>query len=259
MAVDGDSVESTGLPRSRTAGPIQRQHLFTVINQLDELQRRGETDLESALLEIAETDVGSLPGAQYAGVALVEKGCHLRTLAATHVYPRWLNDVEREVREGPCLSAALVRPTVRIDDLATDDRWPRYRAVALDRTPVRSILAFRLFDDGKLMGALSFHAEAAGAFDDESIELGLVFAAHTAMAWNAIRRERQFQSALANLESALVNRDIIGQAKGILMERFDIDAAAAFELLSRLSQQSNMKLAEIAEKLIALPHASTEK
>lgn len=117
---------------------------------------------------------------------------------------------------------------------------------------MRSIVSFRLFDDGNAMGALNFQAEKAGTFTDESVEVGLVFAAHTSMAWNSMRREQQFQSALAS-------RDIIGQAKGILMERFDIDAVAAFEILRHLSQQSNKKLAEIAERLIALEHPPEKK
>jgi GAF domain-containing protein len=247
MTIDGDSFESALLRRPTGDGSVERQHLYTVINQVDELQRRGETDPESALLEIIKTNVVSIPGAQYGGVTTVEKGGDVITVAATHDFPRLLDDVQREVREGPCLSAAWSQHTILIDDLATDDRWPRYRDVALERTPVRSVLSFRLFDDGKLLGALNFHAEKAGVFDEESVEIGLVFAAHTSMAWNSMRREQQFRSALAS-------RDIIGQAKGILMERFNINAVAAFELLQKLSQQSNTRLAEIAERLIAIDH-----
>lgn len=156
----------------------------------------GETDPDSALLDVIKTSVVSIPGAQYAGVTLVEQGGDITTVATTHDFPRWLDDVQREVHEGQCLSAA-----------ASDDRWPLYRDMALERTPVRSVLSFRLFDDGKVLGALNFHAETAGAFDDESIEVGLIFAANTTLAWNSMRREQQFQSALAS-------RDIIGQAKG---------------------------------------------
>ena len=97
------------------------------------------------------------------------------------------------------------------------------------------------------MAALNFHAEMTGVFTEESVEIGLVFAAHTSMAWKSMCRELQFRSALAS-------RDVIGQAKGILMERFDINALAAFELLQKLSQQSNTKLADLAERLIVIDH-----
>jgi len=251
MTINGDSFESALLGRPTADGSVERQHLYTVISQVNELQKRGETDPESALLEIIKTNVVSIPGAQYAGVTTVEKGGDVTTVAATHDFARQLDDVQREVREGPCLSAAWNQHTIVIDDLATDERWPRYRDIALDRTPVRSVLSFRLFDDGKLLGALNFHAEKAGAFTEESIEVGLVFAAHTSMAWNSMRREQQFRSALAS-------RDIIGQAKGILMERFDINAVAAFELLQNLSQQSNTRLVELAERLIAIDYPPTK-
>ena len=73
--------------------------------------------------------------------------------------------------------------------------------------------------------------------------MGLIFATHTALVWNMMRRDQQFRSAL-------VSRDIIGQAKGRLMERFDIDAAEAFELLRQLSQESNTPIAHIAQRVV---------
>ncbi|ORB85778.1 hypothetical protein B1987_20570 [Mycobacterium kansasii] len=221
--------------------------MYTVLSEVDELQRRGETDFESALRDINAITVASVPGAQYLGVTVVDTSGSITTLAATHRYPSLLDDVQREFREGPCLSAAWEQHTIRIDDLATEGRWPRYRIAALERTPVRSIMSFRLFGGNNALAALNFYAEPARAFDDESIELGLVFAAHTTVVWNLIRRQQQFRSALAS-------RDLIGQAKGILMERFDINGVAAFELLRRLSQESNTKIVEIAEKLIELNH-----
>jgi AmiR/NasT family two-component response regulator len=79
------------------------------------------------------------------------------------------------------------------------------------------------------------------------LEIGGVFAAHVALAWSMMRRQDQFRSALAS-------RDVIGQAKGVIMERFNLDAVEAFELLSRLSQKSNTKLIEIARSLIDTEH-----
>lgn len=155
-----------------------------------------------------------------------------------------LDDIQREHGEGPCLTAAWEHDILRIDDLATEVRWPLYQRSALERTPVRSVLSVRLHNDGASLAALNLYARSAGVFDDESLEQALVFAANTTVAWNIARRQQQFRSALAS-------RDIIGQAKGVLMERFAIDAVAAFELLRRLSQESNTKLADIAERLLA--------
>jgi hypothetical protein len=225
----------------------ERRHIYQVLEVVNALQRRAATDFGSALREINENTVASVPGAEYAGVTLVDADGVVSSLAPTHVYPRRLDDVQREVSEGPCLSAAWNRQLIHIDDLALETRWPRYRDAALQRTPVRSIVSFQLFAEAKNMAALNLYAEQARAFDEESIELGMIFAAHTTVAWNAMRRQEQFTSALAS-------RDLIGQAKGILMERFNINAVAAFELLRHLSQERNVKLADVAERLVNVEH-----
>ena len=101
----------------------------------------------------------------------------------------------------------------------------------------------QLFADHHHMGALNFYAEQARAFDEEAVEMGLILATHAAVAWNMVQRDEQFRSALAS-------RDIIGQAKGMIMERFRIDAVQAFELLKRLSQSSNTALVVVARQLV---------
>ncbi|WP_428994931.1 GAF and ANTAR domain-containing protein [Mycolicibacterium chubuense] len=207
------------------------------------MQRRADTNFEAVLREINATTVASVPGAQYACVTVVEPKHTVRSLAATHQYPITLDDIQRDAGEGPCLSAAWAHQIISIDDLNREHRWPAYRQAALHSTPIRSIMSYRLFGEGSCLAALNIYAEQAHAFDDEAVELGLVFAGHTAVAWNAMRRQEQFRSALAT-------RDVIGQAKGILMERFDIDAFAAFDLLRRLSQESNTKLVDIAERIV---------
>lgn len=70
-----------------------------------------------------------------------------------------------------------------------------------------------------------------------------MLATHAALAWHMVRRDEQFRSALAS-------RDVIGQAKGMLMERFDLDAVRAFELLKRLSQNMNTPLADVAQQVV---------
>jgi AmiR/NasT family two-component response regulator len=97
------------------------------------------------------------------------------------------------------------------------------------------------------MAALNFYADRPQAFAEEAVEVGTVFATHVALAWSMMRRQEQFRSALAS-------RDLIGQAKGVVMERFNLDAVEAFELLSRLSQQSNTKVHDIAHALVDSEH-----
>lgn len=96
---------------------------------------------------------------------------------------------------------------MQITDLSAERRWLRYRRMALEQTPIRSILSFELFIDGGSMAALNFYADHPHAFSEESVEIGTVFATHIALGWSMMRRNDQFRSALAS-------RDIIGQAKG---------------------------------------------
>lgn len=203
---------------------------------------RGTSAGRGTLNEIAESATRGVPGAQYAGLTMVSKKEGIRNVAATHPYVVALDDLQRRVQDGPCLTAAWENHTVRVDDLSVETRWPAYRAGALEMTPIRSIVSFQVFAGERATGALNFFAERGHAFTDDAVELGLIFATHTAIAWGMLRRDEQFRSALSS-------RDDIGQAKGMLMERFDIDAVRAFELLKRLSQESNTPLHEIAKRV----------
>jgi GAF domain-containing protein len=165
-----------------------------------------------------------------------------RSRALTGRHPIVVDEIQCRHHERPCFSGAWEHQIIRIDDLAADGRWPRYRQEALHRTPIRSILSFRLFTDRQTAGVLNLYAEQTHTFDDESVEVGLAFATHTALTCNILRRDEQFRTALAS-------RDVIGQAKGILMETFGIDAIGAFDLLKRLSQESNTPVTDIAHRL----------
>lgn len=190
--------------------------------------------------------VGSLqhmPAARHAGITEATPDGKVRTVAATDSYPRMLDEIQQHYGEGPCITAAWRHRLVRVDDINHESRWADYCSAAAYETPIRSILAFQLFSVDGSTGALNFYAEHPHAFDDDAEEIGLVLATHTALVWNMVRRDDQFRSALAS-------RDIIGQAKGLIMERFDIDAVQAFELLKRISQNSNTPVAEVAERLV---------
>lgn len=225
-------------------GSRERYHLQYALQKLDEIQRRGEVDPDESLRSLVATAVDAVPGAMYAGITKVDGSGLVSSVASTHEYAAILDDVQQRVGEGPCLSAAWTGHMVAIADLADDDRWPKYREAAVACTPVRSVLSFELHTEGKSLAALNFLAESSDAFTADSIEVGIVYATHATLAWNSLHREQQFRSALAS-------RDVIGQAKGILMERYDINAIEAFDLLRRLSQEDNIKLAEIAERVVS--------
>jgi transcriptional regulator with GAF, ATPase, and Fis domain len=205
------------------------------------------TDPSAALQELIDNGVRHMAGCQYAGITLAEQGKAVTNVVATHHYPKMLDAIQDRCGEGPCVEAAWRHHMMHVEDLTVDQRWPRYRREALEQTPIRSILSYELSVDPSSLTALNFYADRPHAFPDESVELGGILAAHVALAWSMVRRQDQFRSALAS-------RDMIGQAKGIIMERFDLDAVEAFELLTRLSQQSNTKIIDIAKSLIDSEH-----
>jgi GAF domain-containing protein len=208
---------------------------------------RRRADTKAGLHQLIMCGVHHVEGAQYAGISLAEKGKAVSNVVATHRHPMVLDAIQDRHGEGPCLAGRWHHQVMRIDDLTADRRWPRYQRCALEHTPIRSILSYELFVDGGNLAALSFYADHPHAFGDESVEVGGVFATHVALAWSIMRREDQFRSALAS-------RDIIGQAKGVVMERFKLDAVEAFDLLTRLSQQSNTRVIDIATTLIDSEH-----
>ncbi|WP_046317682.1 GAF and ANTAR domain-containing protein [Mycobacterium sp. UM_Kg1] len=214
-----------------------------VADLVQNLNQRSGTEPDGALDELVLNLLTHMPCAQHAGVTLATARGEVQTPWATDRYPALLDDVQRRLGDGPCLAAAWEHHVVRVDDIACEQRWPSFCREVLATTPIRSILAFELFTGQDTTGALNFYAESAHAFDGDAVEVGLILATHAALAWHMVRRDEQFRSALAS-------RDVIGQAKGMLMERFSIDAVQAFELLKRLSQSSNTPLAEVAQQVV---------
>jgi GAF domain-containing protein len=225
-------------------GRTQYHRIAEIVRALHE---RPHTDSDTVIAELAEYAAVEIPGAKYAGVTVTTDRKRIDTPAATHRYPLVLDEIQQRHREGPCLASAWERQMFHITDLDNDFRWPRYRLDALAETPIRSILAFQLFIADRTMGALNVYAEEPNAFDDHSEEIGLIFATHSAVAWNSARRDEQFSRALAS-------RDSIGQAKGMIMERYRVGAVQAFEVLRKLSQDGNVPLARIAQELVEESH-----
>jgi GAF domain-containing protein len=183
-----------------------------------------------------------IPGVDTAGVLLVGKAGKYESLAGTSELPHKLDDLQMTYDEGPCVQAAIDDLIVRTEDFRTEERWPRYSPAAVE-LGVLSGLSVKLYTADRTAGALNLFAFEPSAFDGEDETVATVLAAHAAAAILASRQGEQLQSALST-------RDRIGQAKGIIMERYGIDDVAAFEMMKRLSQDSNVRLADIAQQVI---------
>jgi GAF domain-containing protein len=198
--------------------------------------------LEHVLADVTTAAVQLIPAADIAGVLLVKKGGDFASLADTDSLVAQLDKLQHDFGEGPCADAALKQTIVRTDDLREEPRWPRYAPAAV-RHGVLSSLSFKLYTTDRTAGALNLFSFKPGVWDTEAETIGSVFAAHAAAAILAGRHGEQMQSALSS-------RDRIGQAKGIIMERFGVDDVRAFELLRTLSQENQMKLVDIAQRII---------
>lgn len=218
---------------------------------VQDLYGRPDADSETVIAELVEHAAVEIPGAQYAGVTVTRNAKQIDTPAATHKWPVLLDEIQQRHREGPCLTAAWEEKTIHVANLQTDERFPLYARDALEQTPIKSVMAFQMWVAGETMGALNVYAETANVFGPGSRAIGLVFAAHSSVAWNAARRDEQFKRALGS-------RDVIGQAKGMLMERYGVDAIQAFDLLRKLSQDSNTPLVEIAADLVEQQQSAIE-
>ncbi|HKV20612.1 MAG TPA: GAF domain-containing protein, partial [Mycobacterium sp.] len=172
---------------------------------VQDMYGRPDADSDTVIAELAEHAAVEIPGALYAGVTVTRNGKHIDTPAATHKWPLLLDEIQQRHREGPCLTAAWEEKTVHVANVETDERFPLYGRDAVAETPIRSVMAFQLWIAGETMGALNVYAETPNAFSEETKAVGLVFAAHSSVAWNAARRDEQFKKALSS-------RDLIGQA-----------------------------------------------
>ncbi|MFZ2178081.1 MAG: GAF and ANTAR domain-containing protein [Rhodococcus sp. (in: high G+C Gram-positive bacteria)] len=205
--------------------------------------QKQHRSIDGTLESITRSAVRMVPGVHHAGITLVVGRRRLEPRAATDKLPLRIDQLQTELGEGPCLDAIWEQHTVEVPDMSTEKRWPRFAKAAAE-SGVRSMLSFQLYTHQDNLGALNLYSDVADGFDDTSHEVGLLLATHAAIALIAAQRETQLQSALAS-------RDVIGQAKGIVMERYGVDAVRAFELLSRLSQEWNIPVAEIARRVVS--------
>ena len=205
------------------------------------LTMQDQAGTESTLEAVVKGAVEIVPGVRWAGVSMIE-GRTVTPRAPSDPLVARLDMLQTELDEGPCLCSLREHRTVLIDDMTTETRWPRFAAAAVEMG-ARSLLSFQLYVLQQNLGALNLYGAEPGVFSEDSEFIGAIVAQHASIALFGAEAESQF-------EEALHSRDEIGQAKGIIMERFKIDSMAAFRLLVKLSQDANVKLSDIAHRLV---------
>lgn len=205
---------------------------------------------DDVLAHVVRHAVLAVPGADYACITASGGPAIIKTVAATHAYPRLLHGIQNRLGEGPEVDVAATGEVVRVDDLERQTRWPSFGAEAVAQTSIRSLMACTLSTGREMLGVLNVYADEPYSVGPDADEIGVAFATHAALAWDNVRREQHFHSALES-------RDAIGQAKGMIMARYHVDSDAAFAMLTKMSQNSNTRIVDIARELIAMDQTSS--
>ena len=223
---------------SQAGGPVSAERFAEVARDL-----LSQEDVQHTLQKIVDLAVETIEGCDHAGITFM-KGRVPSTPASSNDLPRKVDAIQYETGEGPCLDAIRHQEVYRTGDLSQERRWPHFAARAQREVGVTSMLSFRLFVEGDTLGALNLYSKGSDAFDDEATRIGSVFAAHAAVALSSALHDEQ-------MEEALQSRDIIGQAKGMIMAREGVTADQAFDMLRRASQRLNVKLRDVASGMVS--------
>lgn len=211
---------------------------WSSLEHLSRLLRVQEAGLAGTLVAVLTNAVELVDGAQAAGLNLFERGKFVPQ-AVLGAAPPILDELQQRTGVGPCIEASRDQRTIEVSDMRGDERWPVFTQRAIE-LHVLSMLCVPLWVDDRRLGSLSLYAGAAHAFGASATRLAGLFATHAALALADAQRTEQLRRVVAN-------RDVIGQAKGILMATRQLRAEDAFAVLVTTSQHLNRKLVDVAE------------
>jgi hypothetical protein len=212
----------------------------------DLVSERSISDLEHALSQIVATAVDTVPGVDAGGISMTENG-HITSRSPTNDDVRKLDDTQARLHQGPCITAIESPPddgVVLAQDLTRPpdaDRWPHFAPQAVAQG-YQSLLSTQLSPDGGTRAALNLYSHTANTFDESARTVAGLFGLQAALLLYGANHAR-------HLGQALASRDLIGQAKGILMERYRVNSEQAFRMLVSSSQNTNIKLVDVARWL----------
>jgi GAF domain-containing protein len=213
----------------------------------------GSSGLQGLLDKVAAYAAHGIPGADGAGVTLlrIEGPEHVvEALAASHPFVSEIDEIQYvTVKEGPCITAALQRRTVRSGSLGGEKMWPRF-GPRVGRLGVHSALSLPLLLPGQTVGAINVYAHGKDVFDEHAAELGELFATPAAVAVHNAQLLAQAVTLAMQLRTAMATRPVIDQAIGLLRGRSGGTAEEAFERLRAISQREHVKVADVAQRLV---------
>jgi hypothetical protein len=233
----------------RPDGPLAEQFADLTRRLLD------VTTTAEALTRVVDAAHRVIPDADLVSVTLRSPDGAFHTPIETAPPATELDQLQYRTGEGPCVDAARLDSPGHVgsDDLAHEPKWPEFApaAAGFGFTGVLSTVLAPAPSATRLSGALNVYSRRSGALDTGARDTALLLATHAALALAGTEAVTRAELERAHLRRALESRDVIGQAKGILMHRRGLTADEAFDLLRRTSQDLNVKLAELARTLAA--------
>jgi GAF domain-containing protein len=238
---DGSALQS---PDQRSAEDEDLRESLAGLSQL----ASNRLPLEDLLTQVATYAVQAIPGADGAGLTLLEEG-RSNTIVATAPFVGEIDDVQYGMGQGPCISAASEGRTVMSGSLGADSRWPRFGG-RVARLGVHSVVSLPLITLDGVVGAMNVYAHAKNSFSSRAAELGELFAAPAAIAVQNAKVLAQTQRLAARLQAALEARGVVDRAVGIMMSRSGGTDQEALERLRAMSQRDHHKLATVAQQIL---------
>ena len=208
----------------------------------------SEQSLQESLQRVAELSVRAVYGADGAGVTWVAER-KPTTVTAAGDFVRRIDEIQYTLDEGPCLESYATQRMVLVDDLETDQRWPRFTPAALGHG-LRAVVAAPLSVRGARLGALNIYALQADVFDEAAVHTAALFAEQASIVLANADAFTAAQAAAVKLGEALTSRAVIDMAKGIVTSREQCGPDEAFNRLRQMSQTQHRKLREIAQELV---------
>ena len=208
----------------------------------------GLLPLEDSLTRVAEYAVRAIPGAEGAGLTLLEEN-RSDTIVATADFVARIDDIQYSLGQGPCVSAVADRKIVLSGSLGGDRRWPQFGS-RVARLGVHSVVSLPLITDEGVVGAMNVYAHDKNAFTADAGRLGELFAVPAAIAVQNAQVLAQTKRLASQLQAALSSRGVIERALGIMMSRSGGTEAEALDRLRTLSQNQHEKLPVVAQSIV---------
>jgi GAF domain-containing protein len=219
-------------------------HQLRIAQALTEAARlmNAPPTLEETLDAITQAALRTVPGFTHVGISITHRDGTIETMSATDQLVWELDAVQYELREGPCYDSITGCGITVVPHAQHDQRWPRYMPEAV-RRGLRAQLAVGLYSDQDSLGGLNLYSTESDEIDDDAVDIAELFAAQAAIALGRSRQEFQ-------LNEALESRKVIGQALGLIMQKYEMNEDRAFQFLIRASSTSNTKVRDVAAELV---------